>query len=423
MKPNHLILAAAFFGSILTASADLTIPGDGSDEALIITEDTVIDLSQAVTGTWDQNNTPNAGKGVYDPEKWAIVFKYSSVNISGHSSGAPPILDGARVTFKNHPSHAPVVWLVQGNVTIGGKVILAGQNGTSPYASGGLNVIDGLTPAEPGPGGFRGGPLGPSGPGDGYGPGGGTSANSVYSAGGSYGAAYGNPQIIPLIGGSGSASVGGANGSGAAGGGAILIAAAQNINITGVIDARGGININTAGTTYASGGAIRLIAETVTGAVPPGQSVVGNLLALPGGRIRIESALSATVIPSPETIGVPPANPPIIWPAANAPKARIISVDTKLPPVDPAGRDLSTSPLIAAADVAIQNNAPVKILIETRDFPIEGVVQLAVIPKFSDRRTWLRATRIDGDINVATWEVTTTLPNGFVTLQARATQP
>jgi hypothetical protein len=83
---------------------------------------------------------------------------------------------------------------------------------------------------------------------------------------------------------------------------------------------------------------------------------------------------------------------------------------------------MSTSPLIAAADVAIQNNSPVQILIETRDFPIEGVVQLAVIPKFGGR-SWLPATRLSGDINVATWSVTTTLPQGFVTLQARATQP
>jgi len=85
-------------------------------------------------------------------------------------------------------------------------------------------------------------------------------------------------------------------------------------------------------------------------------------------------------------------------------------------PLDP------SSPLIASADVAIQNNSPVHIDIETRDFPIEGVVQLAVIPKFG-RRSWHTATRISGDINVATWRVTTTLPQGFVTLQARATQP
>ncbi len=53
---------------------------------------------------------------------------------------------GATVTFKNHASCAPVVWLVNGNVTIVGTVSLDGQQNQPPG-----------TLAEPGPGGFRGG--------------------------------------------------------------------------------------------------------------------------------------------------------------------------------------------------------------------------------------------------------------------------
>ena len=102
----------------LPVMADLVIPGaDGSDGAFSPTQSIEIDLSQAVTGTWDQPS-PQPGKGIYDPEKWAIVFKYSSVNISS----------GVTVTFKNHPSFAPVVWLVSGPVTISGNVYLNGQN-------------------------------------------------------------------------------------------------------------------------------------------------------------------------------------------------------------------------------------------------------------------------------------------------------
>ena len=56
------------------AHADIVVPGaNGSDGTLNITTNTVIDLSQAVTGNWDTNNAANAGKGVYDPEKWAVV--------------------------------------------------------------------------------------------------------------------------------------------------------------------------------------------------------------------------------------------------------------------------------------------------------------------------------------------------------------
>ena len=92
------LLIAAFAPSLF--ASPLTIPGaDGSDDALNVTVSTNIDLSLAVTGAWDANNAANAGKGIYDASKWAVVFKYSSVNI------AP----GATVTFSNHPSRAPVV--------------------------------------------------------------------------------------------------------------------------------------------------------------------------------------------------------------------------------------------------------------------------------------------------------------------------
>lgn len=123
--------------SMEVARAALNIPSDGSDGALVITNNTVIDLSQAVTGNWNANDNANIGKGIYDSNNWAVVFKYSSVTIQG----------GATVTFKNDASRAPVVWLVQGNVTINGTVSLDGQSyNQSPP-----------TLAEPGPSGFRGG--------------------------------------------------------------------------------------------------------------------------------------------------------------------------------------------------------------------------------------------------------------------------
>ena len=138
MKTTIRLLTCAVVAamSMAAARAALNIPSDGSDGALVITANTVIDLSQAVTGNWDANNSANAGKGIYDSSKWAVVFKYSSVTIQG----------GATVTFKNHASRAPVVWLVQGDVTINGTVSLDGQGHQPPPLL-----------AEPGPGGFRGG--------------------------------------------------------------------------------------------------------------------------------------------------------------------------------------------------------------------------------------------------------------------------
>ncbi len=382
-----------------TAHAQLNIPSDGSDGAFSPNANVEIDLGLAANGAW---TAPGGGNGVYDAEKWAVVFKYSSVNIP----------NGVTVTFKNHPSYAPVVWLVQGNVTIDGTLDAKGKQGT-------VNTVAALTPAEPGPGGFRGGVFGPAGA-NAYGYGPGTGPGSDQS--GYYLGRYGNPQILPLIGGSG--SWGGLNAaSGGAGGGAIQIAAGQTITVQGAIDVRGGGAAGIAG----SSGAIRLVANQVVGNgelraagnTPWTNSNSGTSYqwVTPPGRIRIEAnSLAPSLQIAPETIGVPPANPPVIWPAANAPTAKVISVDSVGAPADP------HAPLVAGADVAIQNSNQVNIQIQTNNFPIEGVVLLNVTPKFGIRTT-LNATRISGDITQAIWRVQTTLPQGFVTLQARATQP
>ncbi len=196
----RLSLALLLAGAVqCTALADINIPSDGSDGSLVVDSDTVIDLGEAATGAWNVNNSANAGKGIYDPEKWAVVFKYSSVTVS----------QGATVTFKSHPSRAPVVWLVQGDATITGRVSLDGQGGQTPPKL-----------AEPGPGAWLGGMgfftsdlTGSAG----FGPGGGRPAGRAGGGshgtpglghGGDYGPlepapTYGNPSGLPLLGGSG----------------------------------------------------------------------------------------------------------------------------------------------------------------------------------------------------------------------------
>jgi hypothetical protein len=63
----------------LPAHADLTIPGaDGSDGTFAPTANVTVDLSLAPTAGWD---SIGSGNGVYDPDKWAVVFKYASVSI------------------------------------------------------------------------------------------------------------------------------------------------------------------------------------------------------------------------------------------------------------------------------------------------------------------------------------------------------
>ena len=388
MKMKSILAALALIGGLTSAFAQLTIPSDGTDGALNLPANPTnveIDLSQAVTGTWSDNNAANVGKGIYDAQKWAIVFKYSSVSIPA----------GVTVTFKNHPTYAPVVWLVQGSVNIAGTVSVNGKNG--------VTGTDAVYPTEPGPGGFRGGPTGQQGAGTGLGPGGGA------TGGGGYNAIYGNPEIRPLIGGSGSNSIGGVSGGG---GGAILIAAPGTIQMNGSIIAVGGLGYQGGGGPYnGSGGAIKLISNQVSG--------TGSLNAAATGRTRIEAnTLSATIATTPSTIAVAPGTTPTIFQANTSPTVRIASVDGVNSPADP------TAPLISSADIAIQKNTPVTIVLETRNFATAGAVVAVRIANKFGAATSLNATLDGGGTStLSTWRISTTLAPGFVTLQARATAP
>ncbi len=81
-----------------------------------------------------------------------------------------------------------------------------------------------------------------------------------------------------------------------------------------------------------------------------------------------------------------------------------------------------TSPLISSADVGVQNNGNVDVLIETTNFPISGNVKLRIAPKYSNFTT-LNAVYVSGTFTQATWRATLTFNPGFSALQAIATVP
>ena len=107
-----------------SALGQMDVGSDGSDGAFAPVASIQIDLSAADTGP---------GTGHYDPDRWAVIFNYTSVDIP----------NGVIVSFANHPSGAPVVWLVGGDANIAGAVSLDGENQTAGAAR----------PAIAGPGG------------------------------------------------------------------------------------------------------------------------------------------------------------------------------------------------------------------------------------------------------------------------------
>ena len=378
-------------GLAAPASAQLVIPSDGSDGALNITSNTVIDLSKAITGSW---SNASSGNGIYDPTQWAVVFKYSSVNIS----------NGATVTFSDHYANPPVIWLVQSNVSISGTVNLNGYPGTAAVPYDAL-----LTIAAPG--GFRGGAYDAQiGVGDGLGPGGGANGGGQNNNGRNQ-SAYGNPQLVPLIGGSGASwTASCADGSGPSGGGAILIAASGTVTVNGQITTTGGVGAtNECNGNIGAGGSIRVVGNQVLGN--------GSINAATDGRIRVEAnSMSAQLNITPNIALVAPASPPLIFPPAGSPTVNIVSVAGLTAPADP------QATVAAAPDIGIQTNGPVTVVLQTQNFPTTGTVALRVVPTYA--ASWItNAAFVSGSSAFATWQLTARIPVGYCVLQAHATSP
>lgn len=392
--------------------AAIQVPGaNGTSGVLNITENTTIDLSLAANGAWDAANTAN---GIYDASKWAVVFNYSSVNVAA----------GATLTFTNHPSKAPVVWLVSGNVTIAGTVSLSGQS----------SVLAPLL-AEPGPGGFRGGvgyfSVGAAN-GAGFGPGGAARASNNVSPGGSFGTgstAYGNPSLIPLLGGSGGSGAARNNASsGGAGGGAILIAATGTVDLTGTLRANGGtgayfyFSADSAGA--GSGGGIRIVCESLTGG--------GVVNALPGfgtnggtmGRIRIERAVStstANIVPDPSIVPLAADATALLWPPASAPDVRVVSIGGVAAPEDPRAAFGASG-----ADVALPETTTTTVLIETTHVEQASTVQVRLTPRSNANATVINAT-VDSVVSttplVVRWVADVPVNTGYSAVQVRVVRP
>lgn len=404
------------------ATGQIIVPGaDGSDGAFNPGANTTVLLWQSPTGTWDGPN-PDPGTpltGVYDPEKWAVVFRFSSVNIPS----------GVTVSFNINGAHAPVVWLVNGNVTINGTVDVSGYGG---LCCGQIQW--------PGPGGFRGGRgnQSPSSPqSGGFGPGGTRNlAGGSASYGGSYGSpgnpgngpnsagpTYGSASIIPLIGGSGGTGQlqwSGApwvQGGGGSGGGAILIAATGTITINGIVRANGGAGNDGSG---GSGGAIRLVGNDLQGGGQVraiGGSAGGAGGAGGQGRIRLEAAISISPFStdpgaSQEIIGTTAQ----IWPSETAPSVTIVSIGGFAAPEDPHPN------LSLPSAMQLSNPFPSSVVIEAANMPLDWTVRVRTVPA-SGQDILTTATYVSGDATLSTWEAQVQLSNGFSVMQARAVAP
>jgi hypothetical protein len=308
---------------------------------------------------------------------------------------------------------------------------------------------------DPGPGGFRGGSGGykfnifdVSG----FGPGGGVIADG---RGGAYGttsnnraARYGNPSLIPLVGGSGGAgsmSDGmwagfGSSASGGAGGGAILISCAQSINFNdGQISANGGNGLLSGDfpSGGGSGGGIRLVCERLEGS--------GRVSAIGGvsphlsgnGRIRLERVVnnnSLVVTPDASVIDWNANTVPDIWPPNEAnrksPTARIVSIGGAVAPLDPKANFGTLAP-----DIALPIATQVEVIVETENVEESAVVLVRANPRTgavdkdglrvnnaSQKQATIKS-RIDSTPPKIQWSALVPVLPGHSAIQARIVRP
>jgi hypothetical protein len=388
-------------------------------------------FSSGSTGADGALTLTTPGTVIFDPAALGIdvdgdnVFNFTTITIG----------PGVIVELKNNPLRGrSVVWLATGAVDISGVIRLNGQDGHPASSLPGTQRYT----SEPGPGGYSGGMggLNTTAPQPGNGPGGGRlipySSFEVVAGGAVHAVsvgslvAYDNPTLVPLRGGSGgSGGVSRFTGSGTgggAGGGAIRIASSTSINVSGGIEANGGlggagsVGVDFDGGGGGSGGAIHLVAPTITG----GGALSARGGVRPGpefgsgggvGRIRVDALaqqFAGTSNPG-ASLGTPWAVPL----PTNVPILRVTSVGGVAVPPNPTGS-------FTIPDVVLNVTTPVAFEIEATNVPVATVVKLYLISE-ADPDKILDSTPLAGTVSLSSASVSTVVPPGFSRGYVRAT--
>jgi hypothetical protein len=420
MRTIELLLSGALLGVAATGAAQFTAGSTGSDGALVFP---VGDGSPQVIvfdpTTFDPPLDPD-GDGVYH---------FTSITVP------------TNVTLKlraDRCGYHPLFWLSSGQVAIAGTIDL---NGETP-----VEVPYGLMtkPTIPGAGGFPGGvaqvsDLALAQPG--FGPGGGQFAG----AGGSHATAgylafgfppYGNPFLVPLIGGSGGAgsernrAINASRDtvmSGGAGGGAILIASDASITVSGAILALGGdLLTGRPGETFpqsylsggGSGGAIRLVAPAISGS---GKIATRRDLETfsfaPGGhgRVRMEAledSFSGPVLGESRRVTLLPTTILGLPDSVPAPSVRVVSINGSALPARLGGG-------FSPPDLELNVSGPVIFEIEASHVPVGTTVQVHLFNETTFVQM-VTSEPLTGTLESSTTTATGTLDHGFARAYAFA---
>jgi hypothetical protein len=235
---------------------------------------------------------------------------------------------------------------------------------------------------------------------------------------------YGNPSLLPLIGGSGGGGYYYGTQGGGAGGGAILIASAGTITISGAVHANGGNEGYNRGAGGGSGGGIRLVANALAGSGTV-QCLGANDQSYGGvGRVRVERVLNNNTIqvtPDPSVVPLQAGNTPLIWLPTNGPTATIVSVGTAAAPADPRASFGTYGP-----DVTLPQTTNTAVVVQTVNAETASQVLVRVTARANAEFTETPATLVQtNSLNplTLTWVANVPVNAGFSSLIARVIRP
>ena len=403
LVPSYALFSALLLASLICDPNALAQSFDsrsnGSDGALNLTVPGVYEFNPRALGL--------------DPDG-DHIFHFTSITIA------------ADVTVRLGSKYfdGPVFWLASEAVQIDGRIDLNGADGeTIEFVNCGRRASP-----EAGAGGFPGGVgrcLGNPAQ-QGFGPGGGTlerpdsPGNAGHAVAALFansnvvsGLPYGNPFIVPLVGGSGGAggyysrNTAGAGGGG--GGGALLVASSGVVTINGLITANGGNGgfwrAEGAAGGAGSGGAIRISALQIAGSgaitASGGADGVGNRSQGSAGRIRLEAFTFLGKFAS----GYVRAAPTDLFLPTSRPSVRITRIDGEPVNLEPSGQ--FTTP-----DIAINKTTATNFDIEARDIPIGTKVKIHVFSENGSDQI-VEAGALQGSFTLSTATASIALPPGF----------
>jgi hypothetical protein len=210
-----------------------------------------------------------------------------------------------------------------------------------------------------------------------------------------------------------------------------LVACTGTATINGGIAANGGdggkYTYNNNRTGGGSGGGIRLVCSELAGAgTLDALAGLGGASAAAGlGRIRIERVDNNNTLqvnPDPSVVPLTDGDTALLWPPADAPTVKIISIGGETAPADPRA-SFGTH----GADVALPETTTVQVVIETVGVEQASQVQVRLTPRANGNASTVDAV-VDSVTNpgppiVIRWTADIPVGNGYSAIQAKVVRP